>query len=141
MVGVIWASAGEIWSKSSQREKEKELLLIGAQFRDAIGQYYEKTPGAPKKYPGTLEVLLKDDRQPGTQRYLRKIFFDPITRSNKWGLVLSPTGGIMGVHSLSDAHPLKRANFREIDVDFLGKAKYSEWLFIYHPEPQNSSER
>lgn len=136
IMGAIWASVGGIWSTASQREKERELLLIGAQFREAIGQYYESSPGMLKRYPGTLEDLLKDERQPGTRRYLRKLFFDPITRSNKWGLVMSPMGGIMGVHSLSDARPIKNANFPDSDVDLAGKSKYSEWLFVYRPVPQ-----
>jgi hypothetical protein len=125
-----------IWSTASQREKERELLLIGAQFREAIGQYYEKSPGALKRYPETLEGLLKDERQLGTQRYLRKVFFDPVTRSNKWGLVMSPMGGIMGVHSLSDAPPIKNAKFLDADFDLSGKTKYSEWLFVYRSAPQ-----
>jgi len=68
VMGTLWAAVGEIWSTANQREKEKELLLIGAQFREAIRQYYEHSPGILKKYPGTLEDLMKDERQPGTQR-------------------------------------------------------------------------
>ena len=135
VMGALWAAVGEIWSTANQREKEKELLLIGAQFQDAIRQYYEHSPGIQKKYPGTLEDLMKDERQPGTQRYLRKLFFDPMTKSNNWGLVMSPMGGIMGVHSLSDIHPIKSENFLEADSDLTGKQKYSEWLFAYRPAP------
>lgn len=136
IMGAIWASIGGIWSTANQREKERELLLIGAQFREAIGMYYEKSPGTMKRYPETLGDLLKDERQLATQRYLRKVFIDPMTRSNKWGLVISPVGGVMGVHSLSDGHPIKRANFRDADFELSGKAKYSEWLFVYRPAPQ-----
>ncbi len=135
-MGTIWATVGQIWSMASQREKERELLVIGAQFREAIGMYYEKSPGAVKRYPGTLEDLLKDERQPGTQRYLRKLFIDPVTRSNKWGLVMSPMGGVMGVYSLSNEHPIKTANFEDADFDLSGKAKYSEWQFVYRPVQQ-----
>jgi type II secretory pathway pseudopilin PulG len=141
VMGAIWAAIGGIWSVANQREKEKELLLIGAQFREAIGQYYEKSPGALKRYPGTLEELLKDERQLGTQRYLRKVFIDPMTKSNKWGLVMSPMGGVMGVHSLSDATPIKNANFKDADFDLLGKVKYSEWLFVYRPAPLDAPVR
>lgn len=136
MMGAIWAAIGGVWSAANQREKEKELLLIGAQFREAIGQYYESSPGVLKRYPGTLEDLLKDERQLGMQRYLRKIFIDPMTKSNKWGLVMSPMGGVMGVHSLSDTPPMKRANFQDANSELSGKAKYSEWLFVYRPIQQ-----
>ena len=131
--GALLASTGVVWSTMQQRVKERELLLIGEQFRVAIGQYYEKSPGSVKKYPQTLNDLLKDERQLATQRYLRKIFIDPMTRTNKWGLVQAPEGGIMGVYSLSESRPLKVANFSEANLELEGKAKYSEWLFVYRP--------
>lgn len=137
IMGTVWVTIGKTWSTANQREKERELLLIGSQFRNAIGMYYEKSPGTLKKYPDTLEDLLKDERQLATQRYLRKVFVDPMTRSNKWGLVMSPLGGVMGVHSLSDAYPIKRANFLDADLDLSGKTKYSEWLFVYRPIQQD----
>ena len=138
--GAILASTGVVWSTAQQREKECELLLIGKQFRMAIGQYYEKSPGSLKKYPPTLNDLLKDERQLSTQRYLRKIFIDPMMRSNKWGLVQAPEGGIMGVRSLSEDQLLKNGNFSEADGDLAGKKKYSEWLFVYRPVQQNIPE-
>ena len=36
------AGAGQLWRTEAQREKEKELMFIGEQFRLAIGSYYEK---------------------------------------------------------------------------------------------------
>lgn len=133
MLSAMLASTGVVWSTMQQRNKERELLLIGEQFRVAISQYYEKSPGSVKKYPPTLNDLLKDERQLATQRYLRKIFIDPMTRTNKWGLVQAPEGGIMGVHSLSESRPLKTGNFSETSSELGGKAKYSEWLFVYRP--------
>ena len=106
---------------------------MGNQFRHAIEQYYEKTPGALKKYPDTLNDLLKDKRQISTQRYLRKIYMDPMTRSYKWGIVEAPQGGIMGVYSRSAEHPFKMENFSEVDQNLAGKTKYSEWQFVYLP--------
>lgn len=133
VLGAVLAATGMLWSTAQQREKERELLFVGNQFRNAIRQYYEKSPGAVKKYPNTLNDLLKDERQLSTQRYLRKIFIDPITKTNKWGLVLAPEGGIMGVYSLSEEHPFKTDNFRDGNQSFVGKTKYSEWQFAYTP--------
>jgi type II secretory pathway pseudopilin PulG len=132
-MGVLLAAVGIMWSTAQQRDKEQELLLIGEQFRMAIGMYYEKSPGYLKKYPETLDDLLQDSRQLATQRYLRKIYIDPMTRSSKWGLVQAPEGGIMGVHSLSEASPIKQANFDDAFQEFSGKIKYSKWKFIYTP--------
>jgi type II secretory pathway pseudopilin PulG len=133
VMGAMLAATGTIWSTAQQREKERELLFDGNQFRRAIGLYYEKSPGAIKKYPATLNDLLKDERQLATQRYLRRIFIDPMSRSNKWGLVPAPEGGIMGVYSLSEDRPFKTKKFTEANSEFAGKTKYSEWHFVYRP--------
>lgn len=125
------ALVGEVWETSAKREKEAELLFIGNQYRRAIGLYYEGSKD--KKYPRTLEDLLKDSRQPSTQRYLRKLYPDPMTGKAEWGLVKAGDGGIGGVHSLSEDAPLKIAGFRVRDADLEGKAKYSEWRFVYQP--------
>lgn len=133
IVGVILATTGEVWSQSRQREKEQELLFVGDQFRQAIALYYQRTPGAGKRYPERLEDLLEDKRYLTNQRYLRKIFRDPMTGKPDWGLVLAPEGGIMGVHSLAGARPIKQGNFRERDQTFAGANIYSEWRFVYEP--------
>lgn len=133
ITGVLLAGAGQLWRTEAQREKEKELMFIGEQFRLAIGSYYESSPGIPKRYPPSLEKLLLDDRFPTVKRHLRKIFFDPMTGTREWGLVRQPGIGIVGVHSLSAQAPLKRANFHERYASF-GEAKsYREWKFAYSP--------
>ncbi|MDO8414333.1 MAG: type II secretion system protein [Gallionellaceae bacterium] len=136
VMGAVWAALGVVWSTAQQREKERELLFVGDQFRKAIGQYYERSPGGAKKYPTALKDLLKDERQLGTQRYLRKIFIDPMTQSNNWGLVQTAGSGIVGVYSLSEEAPLKTSNFSSADSTFEGSAKYSAWQFIYMQQVQ-----
>ena len=133
VMGAILAAIGTVWSTVQQRESERELLYMGNQFRKAIGLYYQRSPGSVKEYPGSLNNLLKDERQLGTQRYLRKIFIDPMTRTAQWGLVQTAGSGITGVYSLSQEAPLKSGNFRPADVAFEGSAKYADWQFIYTP--------
>jgi len=133
IAGIMLARAGMNWSHASQREKEKQLLFVGNEYRKAIMQYYEHTPGAVKQYPAKLEDLLLDKRYVTPQRYLRKLYRDPITNQAKWGLVMAPEGGIMGVHSLSTAAPIKTANFPYLDSAFEGTSKYSDWIFFYTP--------
>lgn len=128
-----FAVLGEVWQTSAQREKEAELLFVGHQYRRAIGLYYASTPGSVKRYPRALEDLLKDPRQPATQRHLRRLYADPVTGKSEWGLVKAPDGGILGVHSLSEALPLKLAGFRVRDADFERAQKYSDWKFVYAP--------
>lgn len=133
IMGITLAMASTLWSFAQQREKERELLFIGHQFRRAIGLYYERTPGAEKKYPNQLQDLLLDNRYVTTQRYLRQIYRDPITGVSDWGLVPAPSGGIMGVYSKSEANPIKTENFKVEDSVLEGAKKYSEWKFIYIP--------
>ena len=125
------ALAGEVWDTAAKREKEAELLFAGNQYRKAIERYF--LSGPQRQYPRTLEDLLKDARRPGTERYLRRLYPDPITGKEEWGLVKSADGGFAGVYSLSEAAPLKSAGFAVRDAAFEGKAKYSEWQFVYAP--------
>ena len=125
------ALVGEVWSTSNAREREAELLHVGNEYRKAIERYY--LLGPQRQYPKSLGDLIKDPRQPGTVRYLRKLYPDPITGKEEWGLVKSADGGFAGVHSLSEAAPLKSAGFAARDAAFEGKSKYSEWQFVFAP--------
>jgi type II secretory pathway pseudopilin PulG len=135
ILGIVLLSVGEVWSFAKKREKEQALLFVGGQFQQAIKLYYLHTPAANKlkPYPNTLDELLKDPRFPSTQRYLRKIYPDPITNSPDWGLLRNQYGGIVGVYSLSEEKPIKQANFKLVYDDFKGKTKYSDWVFKYAP--------
>ena len=130
MMSAGLALIGEVWHTSNVREKEAELLHIGNEYRKAIERYYLS---GPRQYPKNLTDLVKDPRQPGTVRYLRRIYPDPMTGKEEWGLVKSADGGFAGVHSLSDASPLKTAGFAVRDAAFEGKAKYSDWQFVFAP--------
>lgn len=131
-------AAGSKFSEARKREREQELLKVGDSFRKAIGNYYNQTPGAIKSYPPNLEALLIDDRFPKTKRYLRKIYLDPVTQKEGWGTLKAPSGGIMGVFSLSAASPYKTNNFRVIYRHFENKKHYGEWYFVYVPSDQKS---
>lgn len=133
VMGSVLAGVGISWSKMAQREKEVELLFVGNQFRNAIGLYYNDLTSGIQTYPRRLEDLLLDPRQPAKRRYLREIYLDPMTGNNKWGLVKSPEGFVMGVYSMSAATPIKKRNFKLIDATFENQSKYSDWKFAYKP--------
>ena len=132
-IGLLAVS--ETWNFARKREKEQELLFVGNEFRQAIKLYCTRGPRGSQVqvYPMTLEDMLKDPRYPNTRRYLRKIYIDPITGANDWGLLKNPNGSIYGVYSLSEDATIKRDNFDLADVGFKGKSNYSEWKFIYTP--------
>ena len=130
------AVIGEMWHTAATREREAELLHIGNEYRKAIERYYLAGTG---QYPRSLADLLKDPRQPGTVRHLRRLYPDPVTGKDEWRLVRAPTGGIAGVASTSEAAPLKVSGFRVRDAEFEGKSKYSDWQFIYAPSAGGSA--
>lgn len=132
VMGVALGATATVWQQAQQREKERELLFIGLQYRHAIQRYYEQSPGT-KTYPATLAVLLRDERLPGVRRHLRRPYRDPLTNDDAWGLVQAPQGGIMGVHSLAPGQPIRRANF-PAELGWLGGgASYADWQFVYVP--------
>lgn len=130
-LGLSLTAAVEIDATNVQREREKELLSIGRQFRAAIGRYYEtQLTAGRREYPAELADLLQDKRVPGIKRHLRQVFVDPMTGKSEWGLV-KIGGRIVGVHSLSEKLPIKQDGFEADGANLRGKKKYSEWVFTY----------
>lgn len=131
IIGIVAVTALQIGSALQRRAAEEELLEIGAEFRNALISYANATPAGQKRTPASLQDLLKDPRYPNVRRHLRKLYIDPITGKDAWGIVeLSEGSGIIGVHSLSDARPIKVGNFDGIFQEFEGKASYREWIFM-----------
>jgi type II secretory pathway pseudopilin PulG len=133
-VGLLMASAGEVWHVSAKREREEELLFIGRQFSDALASYRTATPVEPKQWPRRLEDLLEDRRGPTTSRHLRKIFVDPLTSSKEWGLI-KVGEEITGVFSLAEGRPLKQANFPDDEGSFASAKSYRDWRFVASTDP------
>jgi len=132
LMGLGLAAYGELYSHAAQRDKEAELLFIGAQFRDAIASYYNRSPGA-KVYPKKIDDLIEDNRFPMPQHHLRQLYRDPMTETTDWGLVEAPGGGFMGVYSRSEETPIKTANFAAAEGTFEGAEHYTKWVFAYSP--------
>ena len=122
-------SAAQIWSVARQREKEAELIWIGNQFVQAIGEYYERSPGTVKRYPEKLADLVEDHRYLTMQRHLRQIYRDPITGARNWGVIRAPDGGVMGVYSLSNKTAISQSPLGSTGEGRL--LRYEDWRFIY----------
>ena len=129
-------AVSQVWHSVMQREKEQELLFIGHQFRAAIGQYYVQSGG---RYPANLEALLESNDIGVTgagakkNRFLRKIYYDPITNQSNWGLIMGPDKRVQGIYSLSDDKPFKTTGFMNADADLELAEKYIDWQFKYDP--------
>lgn len=132
--GIALSQAGVKWRDAQQREREQELIRVGEAYRLAIGRYYNETPSVVKEYPPNLEVLLSDKRFPTPKKHIRKLYIDPITQREGWGIVEAPSGGVMGIYSLSDKPPFKVAGFRPHLRHLNDKKYYGEWYFTYVPE-------
>ncbi len=104
VAGLGVATLAETWWHARQRQKEAQLLWVGNQFTQAIGLYYERSPGNAKRYPQALDDLLAGKAD--------------------WDLLSAPGGGIMGVKSRSAARPIGAMS---------GTPSYASWEFAYEP--------
>ncbi|MNH08122.1 hypothetical protein D3C79_675290 [compost metagenome] len=129
VTGVALAATGTLWSTVAQRERERELLWVGGQYAQALRSYFRSSPGLAQ-YPQSLEELLEDARYPEPKRHLRRLYLDPITVSDDWGLLRSIDGRITGVYSRSQAMPLKQTGFAAQWSEFEGLEHYSDWQFV-----------
>ena len=106
MLSIGLLAVTEVWVTSSRRQQLDELDWIGSQFKNAIGQYYEATPGViVKTYPPSLHDLLLDKRYITVRRYLREIYRNPLTGTTAWTPVVAPDGGVRGALALTGIDP------------------------------------
>ncbi len=130
MLGLVGAATLKVDTLLRRAAAEQDLLEIGAAFSEALRSYAAATPRGYPTAPPTLQDLLKDPRFPGTRRHLRKIFVDPVTGKDEWGIVYQGDKvGVLAVYSLSQAQPLKLANFDARFLNFENKEHLSEWKF------------
>jgi type II secretory pathway pseudopilin PulG len=128
-------AAGRLWQTAERRERERELLAAGQQLRQAIASYRALAVAGRRQYPQSLDDLTLDPRLPGIRRHLRRIPVDPVTGHAEWGLIRAPDGGIRGVHSLSEAVPIKRAGFAAGEAGFADASRYADWRFEHVDPP------
>jgi type II secretory pathway pseudopilin PulG len=122
--------AGPMWSQQVRREREQELLRVGALYAQALAAYYNASPGSLKQYPERLEALLLDTRYVGVRRHMRALYPDPVNPGQPWGLVRDANNRIVGVYSASQAAPIGESG-KDLGAAEIGAAKhYSDWKFI-----------
>ena len=132
-LGVAMAALGTMWHTAAQREKERDLLFVGNQYRQAIESFW-KMPlpvGTVRRLPKNFDELLSDPRFPTTVRHLRRPYRDPMTGGAEWGLLKEPDGGISGVYSLSTDSPFKQGGFPAVYESFVDAESYRDWVFRF----------
>ena len=131
IMGLVGAAALKVEALLARAAAEQELLEVGAAFSAALDSYAAATPQGKPPQPPTLQDLLKDPRFPGIKRHLRKVFIDPISGKAEWGITyLGDKVGVIGIYSLSQAQPLKLANFDARFQNFENKTHYADWKFV-----------
>lgn len=136
VMGIMLGAIGESVKVIMKREREKELIFRGLQYRDAIERWSKK--GVPlKDLKDLVEPTVSNNANRSKDRLLRKLYKDPIT-GGEWKPLPTPPDpvqGIWGVASTSGDEPFKQANFPEVIKSFEGKKKYSEWEFVFKKTP------
>lgn len=140
LLGVVLSVGGVVWHTQSRREKERELLFVGAQYRQAIEAYRALVVNGQRMYPRSLDDLLEDRRFPMPVRHLRKRYRDPMTHAREWGLVRTGDA-ITGVFSLSNEVPFKKVNFGLCCEAFEGARTYADWKFAVTPEAEPATQQ
>lgn len=137
-VALLAAGAATVLEAGAQlqlREREAELIAIGQEFRAALKSYAAATPLGQPDAPKELAELLRDPRYPGTKRHLRRLYADPVSGGRGWGIVRSPDGRILGIHSLSTSPTLRKSGFPVGLEAFAQAQRHDEWVFALQPVP------
>ena len=78
VMAILIAAVLPMASAESQRDKEAELIFRGLQYAEGIRNFRRRYG----RYPNTLKEMF--EMRPRT---LRKLWKDPMTNSDKWGLI------------------------------------------------------
>lgn len=128
-ISLTLTAAGNLWSQEAKRDRELELLRVGALYAAALTDYRNAAPGSLAEFPQRLDQLLLDDRFVGVRRHVRKLYPDPMNPARPWGLVLDDRQRVIGVYSQSDETPVSAAP-RSMPGVQANASRYSEWKFM-----------
>ena len=78
VMAILIAAVLPLASAEAQRDKEAELIFRGFQYAEGVRNFHRRYG----RYPNTLKEMF--EMRPRT---LRKLWKDPMTNSDKWGLI------------------------------------------------------
>ena len=133
LIGLVAASTVSVGATLARRDAEQQLLAVGREFQTALRSYAgvplnASTPIVAQG-PKSMNDLLKDPRVPGLRRYLRRIYADPLTGQEEWGLVRDVQGSIVGIYSLAAGLPIQQSGFEPSFAGFDSAHEYRKWVF------------
>jgi type II secretory pathway pseudopilin PulG len=83
IMSILIAAILPLASTQAQRDKEDELIFRGLQYAEGVRTFRRRYG----RYPNTLKEMYEV-----RPRTLRKLWKDPITNSDKWGIITLTTG-------------------------------------------------
>jgi type II secretory pathway pseudopilin PulG len=129
-LSIVTLRAMENSLTKDRRAKEEQLLFVGQAYQQAIMTYYQ----IKNTYPTDLQSLVEPLPTTTRRLALRKLYFDPITASQNWGIIKDTVrGGVMGVYSKSMQQPIKVNGFPPTLNNLIGAKTYQQWQFLYQP--------
>ncbi len=135
VLGFALAAIGPLWATQAQREREAELLRVGAAYAQAIEHYYALSPGGVKTLPTRVDDLLLDPRFATPVRHLRAAYADPIDPSRSLEPIIGAGGQWLGVRSTSDLAPLRQVEWTDGRHVIAPAAHYKDWQFLARTSP------
>jgi type II secretory pathway pseudopilin PulG len=108
LLGIGIVAVSEAWTTTAKRQRMQQLEWVGQQYVQAIGSYYESSPGNAKSFPKSLEDLLEDRRVPFVRRHLRQLYVNPLSGKLDWELIEVPGLGIRGIRAKEGAQDSDR---------------------------------
>jgi hypothetical protein len=126
---ILALTAHSMWETEIQLDLEDELLFRARQYKTAIELYLKKNINV---YPRDLKDLYED-------KFIRKLFKDPMSESGKWNLVMrggtGETKGLLIVPEELKEQYLSKARIIGVcstSVEegirvYRGKKRYCEW--------------
>jgi type II secretory pathway pseudopilin PulG len=133
VLAIGMAIVGPMWAEQVQRQREAELLRVGAAYAQAIEHYYRMQPSGVRQLPHSIDDLLLDPRFPTPVRHLRDAYTDPMLPGQPMALVLGPAGELRGVASNSDVTPLMQAPWTDGHHALPAATpatRYRDWQFL-----------
>ncbi len=125
--------AASMWQREIGRDNEKELIFRGNQYVKAIENFRRKYPNT---FPKDIELLEKE-------KFIRKLYEDPISDSGKWNYVMKSSNAknktflIIPPEFLSKyikTYNLIGVSCGSVDesyMEYRGKNRYDEWAFYF----------
>jgi type II secretory pathway pseudopilin PulG len=103
VLGTGLSSVAQLWEAEARRQRNEQLEWVGAQYRQAIGSYYESAGAMGRTFPKDFDDLLEDRRLGVVRRHLRTVYRNPMTDKIDWEPIKGSDGRIRGVRVFTDS--------------------------------------